>query len=88
MLNAVMIVIDVIAALALVVLILLHSGRGTGLSDMFGGGSVLSGGTGLERRLDRITVIAALRLRRDHVLPRAEVEAVDASTSGRSEGRW
>ena len=59
MLNAVMIVIDVIAAMALVVLILLHSGRGTGLSDMFGGGSVLSGGTGLERRLDRITVIAA-----------------------------
>jgi preprotein translocase subunit SecG len=60
MLNAVIIVIDVIAAFLLIALILLHSGKGSGLSDMFGGGSQLSGGTAMERRLDRITVITAV----------------------------
>ena len=60
MLNAALIVIDIIAALFLVITILLHSGRGSGLSDMFGGTSSLSGGTALERRLDRITVITAI----------------------------
>jgi preprotein translocase subunit SecG len=60
MLNAALIVVDVIAALFLIVTILLHSGRGSGLSDMFGGGSTLSGGTVLERRLDKITVITAI----------------------------
>jgi preprotein translocase subunit SecG len=59
MLNTVVIVIDVLAALFLIATILLHSGRGGGLSDMFGGGSTLSGGTGLERKLDRLTVISA-----------------------------
>jgi preprotein translocase subunit SecG len=60
MLNAALITIDVIAALFLIVTILLHSGRGSGLSDMFGGGSTLSGGTALERRLDKITVMTAV----------------------------
>jgi preprotein translocase subunit SecG len=60
MLNAAIIVIDVIAAFALIALILLHSGKGSGLSDMFGGASGLSGGTALERRLDKITVGAAI----------------------------
>jgi len=60
MLNAALITIDVIAALFLIVTILLHSGRGSGLSDMFGGGGALSGGTALERRLDRITVMTAV----------------------------
>jgi preprotein translocase subunit SecG len=60
MLNAAIIVIDVIAAFALIALILLHSGKGSGLSDMFGGASSLSGGTALERRLDKITVGAAI----------------------------
>jgi preprotein translocase subunit SecG len=45
----------------LVLLILLHSGRGGGLSDMFGGaGSVAAGSTVVERNLDRITVGAAV----------------------------
>ena len=44
MLNTIVIVLDVISALFLIVTILLHSGRGSGLSDMFGGGG------GLERR--------------------------------------
>ena len=40
---------------------LLHSGRGGGLSDMFGGmGSVAAGSTVVERNLDRITIAAAI----------------------------
>ena len=48
----------VLTSLLLVVLVLLHKGRGGGLSDMFGGGSSggLSGSSVAERNLDRITV--------------------------------
>ena len=60
MLNAALILVDVIAAMFLIITILLHSGRGTGLSDMFGGTSSLSGGTALERRLDKLTVGTAI----------------------------
>ena len=60
MLNLTVLIVDVAAALFLVVLILLHSGKGSGLSDMFGGGSGLSGGTALERRLDKVTVVTAI----------------------------
>jgi preprotein translocase subunit SecG len=58
-LTTIVIVIDVIAALFLILTILLHSGRGSGLSDMFGGTSSLAGGTAMERTLDRLTVISA-----------------------------
>lgn len=54
------IVVHVIASLALVALILLHAGRGGGVSDMFGGGFApqsLGGSTVVERNLDRFTVI-------------------------------
>ncbi len=63
MLNAILIVIDVVAALLLIFLILLHSGRGGGLSDMFGGGQLggsMAGSTVVERNLDRLTVIACI----------------------------
>ncbi|HEU0287527.1 MAG TPA: preprotein translocase subunit SecG [Nocardioidaceae bacterium] len=42
----------------LVLLVLLHKGRGGGLSDMFGGGvsTGLGGSSVAERNLDRITV--------------------------------
>ena len=61
MLTTIVIVIDVIAALFLVVFVLLHSGKGSGLSDMFGGGGAgLAGGTAIERRLDKITVATAI----------------------------
>jgi preprotein translocase subunit SecG len=60
MLNTVVIVIHVISSLFLIAAILLHSGRGSGLSDMFGGSSNLSGGTALERTLDKITVFTAV----------------------------
>ena len=63
MLNTILIVIDVVVALLLIFLILLHSGRGGGLSDMFGGGQLggsMAGSTVVERNLDRLTVIACI----------------------------
>jgi preprotein translocase subunit SecG len=53
---------NVLASLILIVLVLLHSGKGGGLSDMFGGGMGASamGSTVMERNLDRITVVVAL----------------------------
>jgi preprotein translocase subunit SecG len=52
----------VITGLFLTLLILLHKGKGGGLSDMFGGGmsSSLGGSSVAERNLDRITVGVAL----------------------------
>ncbi len=51
-----------LTSLLLTLLILLHKGRGGGLSDMFGGGmSSAMGSSGLaERNLNRFTVILAL----------------------------
>lgn len=51
-----------ITSLLLTLLILLHKGRGGGLSDMFGGGmSSAVGSSGLaERNLNRFTVVLAL----------------------------
>lgn len=48
----------VLSSLCLVLLILMHKGRGGGLSDMFGGGvsSSLGGSSVAERNLNRITV--------------------------------
>jgi preprotein translocase subunit SecG len=60
MLNVIALALCVLSSLFLIVFILLHSGKGSGLSDMFGGGGSLSGGTSLERRLDRITVATAI----------------------------
>jgi len=60
MFDIIALVLCVLSSLFLIVFILLHSGKGSGLSDMFGGTSTLSGGTALERRLDKITVITAL----------------------------
>ena len=60
MLNAVVLVVHVLASLFLIVFVLLHSGKGGGLSDMFGGGGSLSGGTSVERNLDRITIATAI----------------------------
>ena len=56
------IIIEVVSAVGLVFLVLLHSGRGCGISDLMGGsiGTVASGSTVVERNLDRITVAAAL----------------------------
>jgi preprotein translocase subunit SecG len=61
-LTPVVLVLHVLVSLVLVVLVLLHSGRGGGLSDMFGGGlgASAAGSTMVEKNLDRITVVAAL----------------------------
>lgn len=60
MLNYVIIGVHVVASLLLVLFILLHSGRGTGLSDVFGGGGGGMGASGaIEKNLDRITIAAA-----------------------------
>ncbi|MFP5316753.1 MAG: preprotein translocase subunit SecG [Acidimicrobiia bacterium] len=57
MLTALVVVVHVIVSLGLILTVLLHSGRGGGLSDMFGGGMGASAGsTVVERNLDRITV--------------------------------
>jgi preprotein translocase subunit SecG len=52
----------VISSLLLIALVLLHKGRGGGLSDMFGGGvsSSASGSSVAERNLDRITIAVAI----------------------------
>ena len=54
--------IEVASALGLIFLILMHSGKGGGLSDMFGGtvGAAAQGSTVVERNLDRITVTVAI----------------------------
>ena len=61
-LQVVLQVILAITSLLLTLLILLHKGRGGGLSDMFGGGITSNlGASGVaERNLNRITVILAL----------------------------
>lgn len=58
-LNAVLLVVLAITSVLLTLLILLHKGRGGGLSDMFGGGVTSSlGASGVaERNLNRITVV-------------------------------
>ena len=60
--TAVLVVIHVLAALTLILFILLHAGRGGGLSDMFGGGvsSGLGGSSVAEKNLDRITIVTAI----------------------------
>jgi preprotein translocase subunit SecG len=56
-------VIQVIVAVVLIFLILLHSGKDAGLSGAFGigsGGSAVGGGSMVERNLDRATVFFAV----------------------------
>lgn len=62
MITAVAVTIHVLVSLLLVVLVLLHSGKGGGLSDMLGGsaGATAAGSTVVEKNLDRITVVAAV----------------------------
>ena len=61
-LQAVLLVVLAITSILLTLLILLHKGRGGGLSDMFGGGVTSSlGASGVaERNLNRITVVLGL----------------------------
>ncbi len=61
--NAFLIGLTVLSAVVMIFLVLLHSGRGGGLSDMFGGGQLggsTAGSTVVERNLDRLTIITAV----------------------------
>jgi len=54
-------IINLVALVAMIAGILMHSGRGGGLSDMFGGGgSAALGSSAAERNLNRITLVFAL----------------------------
>ncbi|NBR93425.1 MAG: preprotein translocase subunit SecG [Actinobacteria bacterium] len=48
-----------ILSLLMILLVLLHKGKGSGLSDLFGGGvsSTYGGSSVVERNLDRITIV-------------------------------
>jgi preprotein translocase subunit SecG len=61
-LNMLIIIVHLIVSALLMLFILLHAGRGGGLSDMFGGasGGSMAGSTVVERNLDRITVATAI----------------------------
>ncbi|WP_236245356.1 preprotein translocase subunit SecG [Streptomyces sp. CC210A] len=52
----------IVFSLMLMLLVLMHKGKGGGLSDMFGGGmqSSVGGSSVAERNLDRITVVVGL----------------------------
>ncbi len=61
--EALLVVVHVLLSLAVIALVLLHSGKGGGLSDVFGGGmstSNLGGSTVVERNLDRLTWIVGI----------------------------
>jgi preprotein translocase subunit SecG len=52
----------ILTSIGMVVLVLLHKGKGGGLSNMFGGGvsSSLGGSAVVEKNLDRLTVVFGL----------------------------
>jgi len=64
LIEGIVIAFHVILSLALIALVLLHAGKGGGLSDAFGGGmgpmGGLQGSTIVERNLDRLTVVVAV----------------------------
>jgi preprotein translocase subunit SecG len=55
-------IILILASLLMILLVLLHKGKGGGLSDLFGGGvsSSLGGSSVVERNLDRLTIGMAI----------------------------
>ena len=62
MLTAILVVFEVVSGLGMLVFVLLHSGKGGGLSDLMGGGvgSTAAGSSVAEQNLDRITIVLAL----------------------------
>ena len=62
MLLTILYVVHWTAAILTIVFVLLHSGQGGGLSDMFGGGmgTAAAGSSVVERNLDRVTIVTAL----------------------------
>lgn len=62
MLTAFVVAVHIVVSLLLIVMVLLHSGKGGGLSEMFGGGlgQAAAGSTVAERNLDRATIACAI----------------------------
>ena len=59
--TALILTFQMLSGVLLILFILLHAGRGGGLSEMFGGGMSGSGGsTVVEKNLDRLTVVTAV----------------------------
>ena len=58
-LRRILSIILVLSSILMIILVLLHKGKGSGLSDLFGGGiSSTSGGSSVvEKNLDRITIV-------------------------------
>jgi preprotein translocase subunit SecG len=55
------VIVNVLSLVGLVAGVLMHSGRGGGLSDMFGGaGTTALGSTAAERNLTRITTVLGI----------------------------
>ncbi|NCV76732.1 MAG: preprotein translocase subunit SecG [Actinobacteria bacterium] len=52
-------IILIITSVLMILLVLLHKGKGSGLSDLFGGGisSTYGGSSVVEKNLDRITIV-------------------------------
>ena len=52
-------IVQVITSVLMILLVLLHKGKGSGLSDLFGGGvsSTYGGSSVVEKNLDRITIV-------------------------------
>jgi preprotein translocase subunit SecG len=60
--NVAISIVLIITSLLMIVLVLLHKGKGGGLSDLFGGGisSSLGSSSVVERNLDRITIFTGV----------------------------
>ena len=58
--NLALSIILVLSSILMIILVLLHKGKGSGLSDLFGGGisSTYCGSSVVEKNLDRITIVA------------------------------
>jgi preprotein translocase subunit SecG len=57
--NLALSIILILSSILMIILVLLHKGKGSGLSDLFGGGisSTYGGSSVVEKNLDRITIV-------------------------------
>ena len=57
--NLALSIILMLSSVLMIILVLLHKGKGSGLSDLFGGGvsSTYGGSSVVEKNLDRITIV-------------------------------
>jgi len=60
-LRTIVLIVHIMLTVGIMVFVLLHAGKGGGLSGLFGGGSGPIGGTSIvQKNLDRITIGAAV----------------------------